>query len=208
MNLVKKIGYIFLFIQSESFAQQNSSTSVWYFSGVSYKVSSAFSIWGHYGINNNQDIDGLYIQSFIKINKHITLNPSYLMLAFDNEGISRSENTFMHSVNFQLFIGRFLLENRNMIWNWIRKDTEDLYFYRNRNRLHSPFQAGSGHGKLYAFNEISYSFNQKKLNRNRLGIGFNYDLLKNLNIDGFYALQSDLSRNKTHYILIMLTIQL
>lgn len=182
-------------------------SATWYFSGISYQVSRSTEIWGHFGINNDQAIKAVYLQSFINIHKNITLNPAYLYLAINNDAGGRKEHTFMNAVYIHVPLNKFLLDDRNMLWNRIRKDAEDLYLYRNRLRLSLPFKLASRNGRIYTFDEVTFSFNSNEWSRNRLGAGFVYDIISRVNIDAFYARQNDTSSGGLNLFLIMGTIR-
>jgi len=206
MKWVKHLLWIMTLFHFDCFAQNRTPSAIWYFPGASYQTSPSVALWGHFGINSRQDIKAIYLQSFIKLNKHITLNPAYLYLAIDNDNSVQKEHTFMHAVHIHVPLGKFRLDDRNMLWNWIRKDAADLYFYRNRLRLSWPFKLASRDGSLYTFDEASYSFNDSRWSRNRLGFGFAYNVITQINIDAFYARQHDAFTNSTHVLLIMATL--
>lgn len=199
---------LIIFFRFGCMAQNRGAPSAtWYFSGISYQVSRSTEIWGHFGINNDQAIKAVYLQSFIRIHKNITLNPSYLYLAIDSDAGGSKEHTFMNAVYIHVPLTKFLLDDRNMLWNWIRKDAEDLYLYRNRLRLSLPFKLASLNGRIYTFDEVTFSFNRNEWSRNRLGVGFVYDVISRVNIDAFYARQNDTSSGGLNLFLIMGTIQ-
>jgi hypothetical protein len=167
-------------------------TAAWILPGVLYQPSSTVKLSGQFGYFDYQQIKAVYIQAFIKANKYIILNPGYLSLVIPHANEREViEHTLMNAVIFTVPLNKLLLDDRNLVWNRFIADAEDLHFYRNRLRITWPFKLGTSDTKIYAFDEGTYFFNRSKWSRNRLAIGFGYDIVRWFNIDVCYVLQRD-----------------
>lgn len=201
---------IFLLSERESIAQSDRTpTASWLLPGVSYQASPNLKLLGQYGVNDDQDINAVYLQGFIKAGKHITLNPAYLYLNFSGlNGLHSHEHTMMNAAIFAFSLNKIVIDDRNLIWNRFRNNAEDLHFYRNRLRVTWPLPWQAFPAKLYIFNEGFFFFNNGQWTRNRLAAGFTCDITRWFNADIFFLREHDKYSGKRNSLFVMGTIQL
>ena len=203
--------FICTFVPQTILHSQNDDppTAIWVLPGISLQNDKNFKILGQAGRNSLQGIDAIYIQSFIKAGKHITLNPAYLFLDFSTPGLRPThEHTLLNSVIISFNMKSMTLEDRNMIWNRFRKDREDAHYYRNRFRIIQPLKWKSCEIRLYIYNEAWFFLNDFRWTRNRLSGGIAYDLVKWFTLDISFVRQHDNSSGKMTLVFLMGTFQL
>jgi hypothetical protein len=184
----------------------DSDVAAWYLPGVSWQVSKKVSLVGELGYNQYYTAGLGYLQGFITVHKNLVLNPGYIYYGYKNSGQEyRQEHFLMNSVIGQLPMGKFLLDDRNTLWNRISYHAEPLHYYRNRLRLIRSFLLGHAGAKVYGYDEAFYQFNSGRWMRNRLALGASYDVLRHANLDITYIRQWDHSSGWLHLFFITAT---
>lgn len=192
------------------FAQRDARpTFAWYLPGVSYKHSESLRFTAQVGVATPQPTNAVYLQSFIRAGKYLTLNPAYLYLRnAPSNGKRLQEHTLMNAVIINVPLGNFLIDDRNMVWNRFRKHTDDIHFYRNRLRVGWTYTALPQHPRLYVYDEVFYLFNTGAWVRNRIAVGVMCDLFHWFNLDVSYVRQADKGTKGLDLFFIMAVIQL
>lgn len=170
-------------------SQERDLIDAWFFAGTSYRYSPTSTLQGQLIYLSRRQAFAGYAQAFIQKGKHIIFNPGYLYLGADISGIS--EHSLINGIFFTAPIGKITIDDRNLIWNRFRKNSNDLHFYRNRLRVSCAYKIGQATGKLYVFDEIFYLFNEGKWTRNRLAAGCSHNIKKWLNLDIVFIRQKD-----------------
>jgi Protein of unknown function (DUF2490) len=126
-----------------------------------------------------------------RVSKFLSLQPSYIYRSEKSRDSRRLyESRFRFAVNLQKDFAKIRLRNRNMLDYRQRKSrVVDPTFYRNRVQVTFPQKKF----EPYIMNELYYEIGSKKFTRNRVFVGFNKRLNKNLTTDIFYVWQ----KNKT-----------
>jgi hypothetical protein len=175
------------------FAQRETRpTFAWYLPGVSYKHSPSLRFTAQVGVATPQPTNAIWLQSYIRAGKYITLNPAYLYLrSAPSNGTRLHEHTLMNSVIINVPLKNFLIDDRNMVWNRFRQHADNIHFYRNRLRVGYSFAKLPQHPRLYVYDEVFYLFNTGTWVRNRVAAGFACDLFQRFNIDISYVRQAE-----------------
>jgi hypothetical protein len=126
-----------------------------------------------------------------RINKFLTIQPTYVYRAEKTSGRHRTfESRYRFAVGLQHDWKNVKLRHRSMI------DHRELYsrpsdqtFYRSRFQVLFPTKSI----EPYLMDEVFYQFDNKQITANRLFIGFNRKLSKNVSIDPFYLWQHNRS---------------
>jgi len=210
MRHLSKFSLILLAIlfQTNGLAQKNKTpTDTWIFPGISYQASPATRLLAQFGLNHHQHITAAYIQAFVDVSRNITLNPGYLYFrSIGHAEKIRQEHTLMNAVILHFSLNKFLIDDRNLLWNRFMENG-GFHYYRNRLRLTWPIKAGPGLLKIYAFDELSYFFNEGIWSRNRLAVGCGYDLRRWFNLDIFFAGQNDVFNGRLNLLFVQATVQ-
>ena len=201
--------YLAILFTTDGLAQKGKTpTDTWIFPGISYQTSPATRLLAQFGLNQRQHIAAVYVQAFVDVGRHITLNHGYLYFRY--AGISetiRQEHDLTNAVIIHFSLSKFLVDDRNLLWNRFMENG-DFHYYRNRLRITWPIKAGAGLLKIYAFDELSYFFNKGILSRNRLAVGCGYDLWQWFNLDVFFSGQNDVFNGRLNWLFIQTTFQL
>ncbi|MEJ1241867.1 DUF2490 domain-containing protein [Chryseolinea sp. T2] len=178
-------------------------TIAWNLPGFMYQASPKVKVMAQYGIST-QRMQVVYPQVFITLNKYVTLNPAYLFIDFGNAGgYHYQEHTTMNSIILTVPVGKFLIEDRNMIWNRFGNTGEDSHFYRNRLRFSHPLSPGTNAPRLYIYNEASYYFGAGKWVRNRIAIGLETSVTRWFFIDLSMLRQYDRYEGQSNVLFLM-----
>ncbi|MFA6083492.1 DUF2490 domain-containing protein [Mucilaginibacter sp.] len=192
-------------------AQSNKTPTVtWFIPGVSYQVSPTLRFQDQVAFDPDQHASFNYLQGFVTLNKHWILNAGYFYFHENNSGAkSYVENDGYLGASYIATIGPFVVDDRNMLNSTFPETGLQKNFYRNRIRATLPFSIGSSNiANLYVFDEGYYLFNRAQWTRNRIALGANYNLTKDLNLDFSYWKQDDYFSKKIDQLFIMLTLNL
>lgn len=131
-----------------------------------------------------------------RINKHVTLTPSYLYIAQQPPlGDDRAfENRFRFAVGLEKSWKKFSIDDRNLIEYRSRNSTADTVRYRNRLRFVRPIMKDDKEIVApFVSNEIFYDFRAKAFSRNELSFGVTRKLSSHTSADFFYLWQANRS---------------
>jgi len=122
-----------------------------------------------------------------RFNKFVSLQPSYLFRAETTRGRQTAfESRFRLALNLQKDWTKVQLRQRNMLDYRKRQSlANDPTFYRSRIQVIFPIKKF----QPYVMDEVYYQFESKQITRNRLFVGFNRRINKNLTSDFFYVWQ-------------------
>ncbi|SFM86110.1 Protein of unknown function [Chitinophaga sp. YR627] len=189
--------------------QQQSATTAWIIPGITYQYSETLKLSAQYALSTHQHTHLLYLQSYIRINKHLILNPAYLYINYHPPaGPVIAEHSFMTGCILTTKLNSIILEDRNIIWNRFRQQAADMHIYRNRLRLTWPLPGKSRPTRVYSFDEAWVLINEKRWMRNRIAAGISSDILPWFNLDMSYAYEQDKVNGGLNIFFIMGTIQL
>lgn len=176
--------------------------AAWVFPGIGWQASPSWRLTGHYGYHPWLRLHAGYVQAFYRAGKYWTLNPAYLALA----GASRPEHTFLHGVIFSIQPGkRWLLEDRQQLWNRMRGGEGDLHFYRNRLRLFAL--PGEGQRlRPYVVGEAFYLFNRGRWSRYRTGAGLLWEVPRHISVDVSVVREKDGFSGRRFLAFVMVTV--
>jgi len=127
-----------------------------------------------------------------KINKYLTLTPSYLYRSaqpFQNR--REFENRLRFAASLENKWTKFSVRNRNQIEYRIRHSRADSVRYRNKLQFNFPVR-GKDKKEIFApfvADEVFYDFHDEAWTRNELTLGFNRKLTPTLSADFFYVYQ-------------------
>ena len=85
---------------------------------------------------------------------------------------------------------RCIIKDGNRFEYRIRENADNLWCYRNKLALESPFKWTLLQLQPFAADEIFYDFSKKEINRNRVYLGFKLKILRSLKGELYYLLQS------------------
>lgn len=184
-------------------------TAAWLLPGIGYKHSQDIQLLAQYGANKHLDAEAIYVQGFFGMSKYVIINPAYLYLDFSPRGApQRHEHTFLNAVIFKVQLQQFTIEDRNLIWNRLRKEEEDLMYYRNRLKINWAPVKKNASFKLYLFDEAWYFFTDHRWSRNRIAAGAVYNITTWLQTDASFTLEHDHYNGRTNIFFIQTILQL
>ncbi|WP_276486159.1 DUF2490 domain-containing protein [Paraflavitalea pollutisoli] len=181
-------------------------TSIWAFPGISWQSKHHQRITAQYGYNPQWNMHAAYVQAFLPINKHITLNPGYLYLQRNRPRLE--EHGLMPAIIFTWSIRQLIIDDRNLYWLRIRHAAEDIQLYRNRLRISYSISAGPLTIKPYCYVEVFYLFNPGRWTRNRVAPGISVDLAHRFNLDISFNRELDYFNGRSNLIFLMSTVSL
>lgn len=128
-----------------------------------------------------------------KINKYVSLSPSYLYVAAQPyRGRRDFESRFRFAVNLEKKFEKFSVRDRNLFEFSFKNSRSDSTRYRNKFQLNYPIKKdGKELFTPFAADEIYYDFQAKDLTRNDFSAGIAKQLNKNLSADFFYLLRNN-----------------
>ncbi|MCF2518786.1 DUF2490 domain-containing protein [Dyadobacter sp. CY351] len=183
-------------------AQTPATRGIWLMPTLQFNVSDSAAINLQPGWNPQQGMFFIYANSVLKVNRLLDINLGYLFLDLPER--NNDESTFMNGATLKLGSRKFMLENRNLIWNRFRTLKDSKHYDRNRARLfyHIKFD----HYKIspYVVDEFWIYLNEIHLARNRVGAGVSLAVVDKLNLDFSYVRQSDRSGDKLHLFFLVL----
>jgi hypothetical protein len=183
---------LLLMLQYVVYAQKRTPTAAWWFPGVSWHASKNVRLQAQLGYNHYLRMGILYPQVFITVHKNIILNPAYIYaLQKRDDAPTVQEHWLFNAIIFQVARKQLLIDDRNMLWNRFTVDAPARHYYRNRLRVAQSFKAWGTTTRLYAYDEIFYLFNDKKLSRNRVALGVSSELTSHTYVDVTYIRQWD-----------------
>lgn len=129
----------------------------------------------------------------VKLNKLITLSPTYLYLA--GEPI-RNKKEFEHRLRFDLTVEKkwkaFSIADRNRVEYRIRNSRSDSVRYRNKFTLKIPvYRDGKEIFAPFAADEPFYDFSEHSWSSNEFSAGISRKFDKNISADFFYLLKNN-----------------
>lgn len=131
-----------------------------------------------------------------KVNKHITLTPSYLFIAHQPPfgGPNAYENRLRFAVGLERQWKKFSIDDRNLVEYRSRNIAPDSVRYRNRLRF--VYKVTKDDKEIIApfvADEVFYDFRAKAFTRNELSLGVTRKLNSNTSADFFYLWQTNRS---------------
>lgn len=145
-----------------------------------------------FGRNYTQFVDERIGFGFdFKINKYLTLTPSYLFRATQPyQNRKEFESRFRFAANLENKWTRFSVRNRNLIEYRMRNSRADSTRYRNKLQFNFPVHRNQK--EIFApfvADEIFYDFHDKAWTRNELTLGINRKFTPKFSADFFYLNQ-------------------
>ena len=130
-----------------------------------------------------------------KVNKYVTLTPSYLYRAGQPfQGSKEYENRLRFAVNLEKKWKTFSLRDRNLLEYRLRHSRADSVRYRNKFQFNYPvIKDKKEMFTPFAANEVFYDFREKTFTRDEVSLGLSKKLNKNQTIDFYYLLQANKS---------------
>jgi hypothetical protein len=186
--------------------KRSSGVDAWYFPGLTYQVTPATKLSAQAIWFGDAKAAGVLLRGFVKVSKHITLQPGYLFLS---EGVAgHPEHGLFNGVIYNCKLWGLQLEDRNILWDRFRRDASAIHVYRNRLKVSRLFSIGDHAASVYAYDEAFYHFTEGLWSRNRLSVGCAYDVIKQLNLDLSYVHQGDHFSGSANLLWVMATVQL
>lgn len=145
-----------------------------------------------FGRNYTQFVDERIGFGFdFKINKYITLTPSYLYRATQPYQNRREfESRFRFAASVEKKWSKFSLRDRNLIEYRMRNSRTDSTRYRNKLQINFPVHRDKK--EIFApfvADEVYYDFHEKAWTRNELTLGINKKFTPNFSADFFFLNQ-------------------
>lgn len=137
-----------------------------------------------------------------KLNKYLTVAPSYVYIASPVLNRRYHENQARFSVQFALPIGKGMLDDRSMFERRFRAGFDDSTRYHNRLRLKYPLKIKNFDFSLVAADEVTYDGRLSRWDRNRISIGFNKTLNKRLTTEITYLRQQNRRGGDANIVLV------
>ena len=136
---------------------------------------------------------GLQAKAFIaempfKVNKYITLAPSYVYIASPVMNRRYHENQVRFSVQFAVPIGKGTLDDRSMFERRFRAGFDDSTRYHNRLRYSYPLKIKNFDFNVVASDEATYDRSVRRWERNRVSVGISKTFNKRMTT-GVYCLR-------------------
>lgn len=186
-------------------AQENYiQTATWIMPGISWTYSNKMRLFTQVGINDYQDMAYVFTQGFYSLNKHITVSAGHSYLQSDGS-VNFRQHDILAAAAFSHSFGKIIVEDRNMFKKMLISNNPSTHVYRNRIRAGYPFSLYSNKGSIYVVDEGYYSLDNGRWSRNRIGLGINYTLSQNINLDVSYLRQKDVISGRINLIFIQLT---
>ncbi|WP_461044078.1 DUF2490 domain-containing protein [Spirosoma harenae] len=185
-------------------AQTPDAYAVWLLPAAQYKPSESVSFALQPGWNPQQDIGLLYASSILKANRWLDINLGYMFLALS--GQYNNESTFMNGVTLKFHLGKFFIDNQNLIWNRFRSIDDSYHFIRNRTRLFHELSVKGLKVSPYINEEFWFYFTTRRISRNRTGMGISVSIKTRCTFDFLYTKQWDESAGNLNLFFLRSTI--
>ncbi|MEP6903606.1 MAG: DUF2490 domain-containing protein [Actinomycetota bacterium] len=142
-----------------------------------------------------------------KLNKYLTVAPSYVYIASPVMNRRYHENQVRFSVQFGLPIGKGTLVDRSMFERRFRAGFDDSTRYHNRLRFKYPLKIKNFDFSLVAADEVTYDGKLSRWERNRISIGFNKTVNKRLTAEITYLRQQNRRGGDANIVLIAVIVR-
>ena len=177
--------------------------------GISVPIGSSSKVYLYGGYNHTDGVKAVLALPFFNVHKNISLMPGYMLVNISSEEIvSRYENHLLPSLILSYPINKFTISNRSMYFLQIRNGLDDLSYYRNRVGVDYSMQLAQKNLNFFIYEEPYKRLNDGKLSRNRVTLGFNYELTRWLHPRLWYILQHDRGESPRHLFFLFLTVPL
>ena len=144
----------------------------------------------------------LIVEMPFKLNKYLTIAPSYLYLASPVMNRSYHENQVRLSATFTLPVGKATLDDRSMFERRFRTGFDDSTRYHNRLRIRYPLKIKNFDFSVVAFNEATYDGSLSRWDRNRISAGISKTFAKRLTTEVYYLRQINRQGGGANIVLI------
>lgn len=137
-------------------------------------------------------------------NKYVSLMSAYV---FIQNVHGPHENRLWLAVTPSLPLGRFTLDDRNLLEQRFQEERGNSARYKNRPRLryHLPSE-GTG-CTLSAYDEVNYDFNLTKIATNRVALGVSKPLGQHCVPELYYLYQYNRGSSNVNYVVLLFTYQ-
>jgi hypothetical protein len=136
--------------------------------GVSMNISDKTKLFAVGARDNKLNANAAMIMGMTRLNKNISLSPAYAFVDTPPvNGFRYQEHSIFGSVTLSLPIKNFVLDDRNMIQQRLRRNLSDLAFYRNRLRFTYSTIIQKKPFRLFAYDEVYYNATGGIWDRNR-----------------------------------------
>lgn len=193
MKLIKLLLLILLGVKLN--AQDVDTHKSFLTTGISIDIPKNHNLTLYGGVSTEKHIQLLMFSPNIKINKTISVSPSYTFL---NVPLQHSKELKEHHLNLMATLSfpldkksKWILQNRNAYFHRFIQSGEDFSFYKGRLGIVHKTKVFKKPIDLFLHNEIYISLNNGDLTRNRLYTGANIKLFKWLNPQLTYIFQTN-----------------
>lgn len=132
----------------------------------------------------------------IKVNKHLTLQPTYLyLLQRPWPGVRNFSHRLVIDGTTRFSVGKFTFTNRHRYEKQLRHGRRNNTDLRERLTIDYPVRAGDFDFRVFVSDEIFYSSLLNAVYRNRLAAGITKNIHRRLSADFYYLRQND-GRNR------------
>ena len=179
---------------------------LWSVAGVSLPLTKRVDANFYAAYFSGQKVKAAWIEIPVKINKYLTLAPSYVFIAappLANRRYREQQLRLDATVRFPVF-RRIAFDDRNLFERRIRSGLEDTTRYRNRLRGTVPFKIGGISFRAAAYAEIFYEWRDQGSGwtRERLAIGAGKTFAKRFSLDGYLLRQNDFKGRDTNAVFL------
>jgi hypothetical protein len=128
----------------------------------------------------------------IKVNKHLTLQPTYLyLLQRPWPGVKNFSHRLVFDATTKFTLGKFTFTNRHRYEHQLRHGRRNNIDLRERLTIDHPVRVGDFEFKVFVSDEIFHSSIFNAVYRNRLAAGITKNIHPRLSADFYYLRQND-----------------
>lgn len=174
-------------------AQDIDGVSSFLVGGVSMDIPKNNKLLIYGGFSPTDHIKALLVLPNFRINKYLTLTPSYIHVNMDLDNGSRLvENQLLAMATLSFPIAKnWTIADRNTYFYRFRNNLDDLSFYRNRLGVSHKTEILKKKASLFLHDEVYLSLDSGQFTRNRVILGGDIKLLKWLTPQVMLMYQSD-----------------
>lgn len=151
-------------------------------------------------------MNAAYVQAFIRLNSHISLNPAYLYLQRHTPALE--EHGFLPAIILSMPLRAFSIDDRNLYWCRIRRHGDILHVYRNRLRFSYNWHIGFVQVKPYLYGEVFYLISRGRWTRNRIAPGCSIEIAHRFSLDVSFNRELDFYNGRSNLVFLMSTLSL
>ena len=187
---------------------QRTPLTIWALPGVSFQLSPRISVLNQLGFNTYQHSCISYTQAFYKASDKTVFGAGYLFYYAPVKGKSAYlEHDIVTTFTYIMRLGKFILEDRNMLLNTFSK-ISDGHYYRNRLKIFSPRCVEYPDLRFYYYNEQYWAISDPEWLRQRNALGVNCNISRRCDLDIAFLNQHDKYHGSSRLLLTTLTVKI